>query len=233
MSSSMPSLACADCPVRDKAVCAALDPLEKAKLADIGRTENFIAGETIFAPDDERLACATLIEGVAKLSTLDESGTERIVALLHPAGFLGRLFATHQDFFVTAISDCRICLFPREQFEQVMAGNPKLTAQILRRTLDALEDSRHLIDLMGKRRAIAKVAGFLLMMRDGMCAHPHDDPDAFELPVSRGEMADMLGLTIETVSRQLGKLEKQGLIVRSGTREIGIADPQALKLAAL
>ncbi|MBC2778462.1 Crp/Fnr family transcriptional regulator [Parasphingopyxis marina] len=226
------ALACDDCPVRDKAVCSALDSREKLQLAEIGRTQNFAAGEPIFQAGDDRMACATLIEGVAKLSTIDENGVERIVALLHPSGFLGRLFATHRDFFATALTPCRLCLFPRADFERVMTANPKLTQNILERTLDALEESRKLIDLIGKRRAVARVGGFLLMIEQSMCERPGEAGSAFELPLTRGEIADLLGLTIETVSRQLGALEKAGAISRHGGKGILILDRTALSAVA-
>lgn len=226
------ALACADCPVRDKAVCAALAPDEKIKLAEIGRTQNFAAGEAIFEAHDDRMACATLIDGVAKLSTIDEHGNERIVALLHPAGFLGRLFATHRDFYATALTDCKACLFPRAKFEQVMADNPELTNRILQRTLESLEESRKLIDMIGKRRAVARVASFLLMVEHSMCETPEVSGTVFALPLTRGEIADLLGLTIETVSRQIGVLEKDGLILRIGTRHIRIVDSERLRSVA-
>ncbi|MFN2259179.1 MAG: Crp/Fnr family transcriptional regulator [Parasphingopyxis sp.] len=222
------ALACESCPVRDRAVCASLDPREKLLLAEIGRTEVYPAGATIFEAGDGRMACATLIEGVVKLSTIDEEGVERIVALLHPAGFLGRLFATQGDFFATALTEARLCFFPRGDFERVMAGNPKLTEGILARTLDALEDSRRLIDLIGKRRADARLAGFLLMVDQSMCETPGSEAGLIELPLTRREIADLLGLTIETVSRQLGKLEDRGLIARHGARGVRLRDRDAL-----
>ncbi len=226
------ALACEDCPVRDKAVCAALNADEKLQLAEIGRTRAFAPGDTIFAAGDDHMACATLLEGVVKLSTIDEQGVERIVALLHPAGFLGRLFATHRDFYATALTPARLCLFPRVEFERVMADNPKLMSGIVERTLTSLEESRKLIDLIGKRRSIARVAGFLLMIEKSMCETPGDAGSAFELPLTRGETADLLGLTIETVSRQFGRLEKSGAIARHGNRGIIIRDRQALSDAA-
>lgn len=227
-SMSSTALACESCPVRDRAVCASLDPREKLLLSEIGRTRHFAAGETIFEPGDERMACATLIEGVVKLSTIDAEGVERIVALLHPAGFLGRLFATQGNFFATALTEASLCMFPRGDFERVMAGNPSLTEGILARTLDALDESRRLIDLIGKRRAEARLAGFLLMMEQSMCERPGDEPGLLELPLTRGEIADLLGLTIETVSRQLGKLEGKGLVARHGARGVRIRDRQTL-----
>lgn len=230
MSSS--PLACDDCPVRDHAVCAALDSQQRLELARIGRTRTFERGTTIFAEDDASTACATLIAGLVKLSTIDTDGNERIVAIVHPAGFLGRLFATTTGHRATAITDCRLCLFPRSEFEAVMHGHPALTERILARTLDELDRSRALAMLIGRHEAGPKVAGLLLGLARGSCSDGDGYARRIDLPISRGDMGDMLGLTIETVSRQLTRFERAGLITRMGLRSLAIDDPAGLLAVA-
>lgn len=231
MVSSSP-LACDDCPVRDHAVCAALDGDQRRALSRIGRTRAFERGATIFAADDANTACATLISGLVKLSTIDADGNERIVAIVHPAGFLGRLFATATGYHATAITDCRLCLFPRGDFEAVMHGHPALTERILARTLQELDRSRALTALIGRHDAGAKVAGLLLGMARGSCTDGDGYARQIELPLSRGDMAEMLGITIETVSRQLTRFERAGLITRIGLRSLAIDDPAGLLAVA-
>ena len=133
-------LACADCPVGDSAVCAVLSGQEKLALAGIGRHRTLAAGEHLFDAGDDAIACATLISGSLKLSRLDEDGTERLFGIIHPSGFLGRLFSTQTDVTATALTDARLCIFPRGDFEQVLADRPHLMRQILSRTMDALEE---------------------------------------------------------------------------------------------
>lgn len=224
--------ACAVCAVRDQAVCAALDPEERAELAAIGQHHHFRRGETIFAAGDDSIACATLVSGAAKLSAFDADGVERIVALVHPAGFLGQLFATTVHHDAIALTDCAVCLFPRAGFERVMAEHPALTRAILQRTLAELDASRALTDLIGRREVKARLAGLLLALARAAGPSPCGSADRFDLPLSREEMAGLIGTTIETVSRRLGALEKDGVIRREGARGIRLVDRAALEAEA-
>lgn len=219
---SAPSSACADCPVRDTAVCAALEPEELDRLAAVGRHRTFSRGEIIFAAGDDSVACATLITGAAKLSTLDADGTERIVALIHPAGFLGQLFAGTSRHDVTALTDSHLCIFPRAQFERIMEDHPRLTRIILERTLAELDASRALTDLIGRRDVKARLAGLLLSLSRAASASPCGSASVFDLPLTREEIASLLGTTIESISRRLTELERDGAIARKGARGIEI-----------
>jgi CRP/FNR family transcriptional regulator, anaerobic regulatory protein len=83
--------------------------------------------------------------------------------------------------------------------------------------------------MVGRRSALARVAGLLLALATGASHSPCHIAFEFELPLTRGEMAVMLGMTIETVSRQLTQLETTGTIKRVGARVIAICDPARLK----
>jgi len=223
---------CEDCPVRDQAVCAALDTDELAELASIGRHLDYARGETIFSAGDDSIACATLISGAAKISAVDAEGTERIVALVHPAGFLGQLFAGTARYDLTALTDSRACVFPRAGFERLMESHPKLTRSILERTLAELDESRGLADLLGRRDVKERVAGLLLTFARAAAPSPCGMASEFELPLSREEVASLIGTTIETVSRRLTEMERDGLIERRGARGIALRQPDALAEAA-
>lgn len=225
-------LGCDDCPVRDLAVCAGLGDSERHALARLGRRKSYARGETIFLAGDESLACATLVSGAIKLSRIDSEGVERTVALLHPAGFLARLFATQIDCTATALTATDVCLFPREVIEREMRGHPGFMERVLRATVEQLDESRALIDLIGRRDARARVAGLLLVFLAGCCDGPPADGARIELPLTRGEMASLLGLTIETVSRQMTALEADGAIRRVGLKHLVATRVDLLRAAA-
>lgn len=223
-----PADACADCPVRDQAICAALDEDELQELSRIGDHRSFKRGETIFAAADDSIACATLISGAAKLSAIDEEGVERIVALVHPAGFLGQLFAAPGDLDAVALTDTRLCVFPRAAFERLMADHPRLTRSILERTQAELDASRALTRLIGRRDVRSRVSGLLLALARAASPSPCGTAREFDLILSREEMASLLGTTIESVSRRLSELERAGIIERKGARGLVIRDAPAL-----
>jgi len=221
------ALDCAGCPVRDRAACAALAEDERAGLARMGRHRDLARGEMLFAPGDDS-ACATLLSGLLKIVRTDADGVERIGALVHPAGFTGEIFAAPDDCEVTAASAAQVCIFPRADYANMVAENPRLAAGVARRAMKAASETRALLDLVGRRKADAKVAGLILALADAAGSAPCSPAATFDLPLTRGEMAALLGISIETVSRQLGGLEDAGLIRRHGARGLEIRDTPAL-----
>jgi CRP/FNR family transcriptional regulator len=227
------SLRCDICAVRDRAACASLDQAERRELAKFGHHRRLSRGETLFAAGEDNDLSATLTKGLLKVSSFDADGAEHIVSLIHPAGFAGELFAAQSNHDVIAVTDCELCVFPRAQYEKALDRFPALSRAMLRRSSEALEESRTLMAAVTRRSAGQRVAGFLLALaraaNDAEC-HP---ARAFDLVLTRGEIASLLGLTIETVSRQLTKLEKDGIIRRSGARGVEMLDAARLgKLAA-
>ncbi|MBA4747284.1 MAG: Crp/Fnr family transcriptional regulator [Sphingopyxis sp.] len=227
----MSGLRCDACPARDQAACAALSDTERAQLAAIGTQRTLAAGEMLFAPGDDN-GCATLISGVLKQVRTDADGVERVVALIHPAGFVGELFTPSDECEVRALTDARLCLFPRAAYVRMVEDNPRLAMGVARRALKASAESRALLDLIGRRRTEARVAGLLLALADAAGREPCQPAERFDLPLSRGDMAALLGTTIETVSRQLGALESKALIKRVGRRTLYICDPAGLAAVA-
>ena len=225
-------LDCATCPVRDRAACSALNDEERDELASIGRHITLARGEALFSSADERSGCATLISGALKISSFGEDGTERILSLVHPAGFVGEMFAPVPRHDVIAVTDSRVCVFSGEGYGRAIERFPALGRALLRRSAQDLFESRTLIDLMSRRSARQKVAGFLLSVARAASDSPCHAAREFELPLTRGEIAGLLGITIETVSRQFGRFEQAGVVQRQGRRGLRIAKPAALEALA-
>jgi CRP/FNR family transcriptional regulator len=224
---------CADCGVRDRALCGSLTDAELETLNRLGRRRHVARNETIAWAGDENLVCANLLSGVLKLTAATADGREQIVGLLYPADFVGRPFAEQVDYSITAVTDAELCLFPREPFERVLADHARMERLLLQRVLAALGDARGRIVALGRGSAAGKVAGFLLDVAERAaatgCRASPNAPLTFDLPLSRGEMADVLGLTIETVSRQIGALKRAGIIKLPGGRAVTLVDAAALR----
>ncbi|WP_343344824.1 Crp/Fnr family transcriptional regulator [Sphingomicrobium sp. XHP0239] len=225
-------LDCAHCPVRDSAACSALSDAEREELSRLGRHRTFARGETIFRAGDGNDQCATLTSGLLKIAQVDANGSERILSLVHPAGFAGEMFAPILNHDVVALTDSRLCLFRRSDYEAAMERHPALTNALLRRSARDLYDARTQIALDAKRGAGAKVANLLVALAKAASHSPCHAAARFELPLTRGEMGQLLGLTIETVSRQLTRFEKDGMIEKSGARGILVKDPARLTALA-
>lgn len=220
---------CASCPVKDSAACAVLTEDERDALAAAGRTRDLKRGEMLFAAGDEDAACATLVSGALKVSAVDMDGNEQILALVHPSGFIGELFAPFAHHDVVALTESRLCTFARVDIERAVEEYPALARALLRRSQEDLLATRSLLELNATATAEARLAALL---HDFAAAASHTSchvAQEFELPLTRGEIANMLGLTIETVSRKMGELEKTGAIARKGKRGIEIIDPAHLR----
>ena len=218
---------CADCVVRDHALCSSMTDDELAALADIGRRRIVIKGEVIAWEGDRASVCANLVSGVLKLTTGTEDGREQIVGLLYPGDFVGELFVDEARVTVTALSDADLCFYARDRFEQVLDEHPALERLLLKRTMDSLNDARDRLLVLGRRTAEEKVAGFLIEMSDRLSENGKPALE-FDLPLTRGEIADVLGLTIETVSRQLTRMKSEGLIALPHGRRVALEDRDRL-----
>lgn len=227
---------CADCAVRDQALCGSLDDQELVALNSIGQRRRVPRGATVMWAGDESVICANLLSGVLKLVASTADGREQIVGLLYASDFVGTPFADHADFTITALTDAELCVFPRQAFERVLEDHARMEHVLLQRTLRALNEARGRMLTLARKSAEEKIAGFLLDMasRAGSsgCRATPDGPLTFDLPLTRGQIADVLGLTIETVSRQMTKLKSAGVISLPGGRGITIADQGALELRA-
>lgn len=223
------NLACETCPVKETAACSVLTEEERDALAAAGRTRTIKRGEMLFAAGDEDAACATLVSGALKVSAYDQDGNEQILALVHPAGFIGELFAPFAHHDVVALTESKLCTFARGDIERAIDDYPALARALLRRSQEDLLATRNLLELTAHASAESRLAALLHDFAAAASQSSCHLAREFELPLTRGEIANMLGLTIETVSRKLGELEDTGAIVRKGKRGIEISDSALLQ----
>ena len=203
---------CLDCAVRESALCGAADDDQLAALSAIGRRRVLAAGQVLTWAGDANLLCANIVAGILKVTASAASGREQIVGLLFAGDFVGQPFTEDSTVTVTALVESDLCLYPRERFERALGEAPALERALLRRTMAALNDARERMLTLGQRGAQERVAGFLLDLADRAAPGRRDGAITIDVPVSRRDMADFLGLTIETVSRQLGRLKIQGAV---------------------
>jgi CRP/FNR family transcriptional regulator len=220
---------CDHCPVRHQAVCGAMDNVQLQKLSQIARRKKIPAGQTIISDAEPVDFFANVVSGAVKLTKTLPDGRQQIVGLLFTPDFLGRAYSKSNPYSAEAATDTEICTFPNAAFERLVGEYPGLQQRLFQHTLDELDAARDWMLLLGRKTAEEKVASFLLMLarRSLMvgCAH-QQAPEAanFELPLTRADMADYLGLTIETVSRQLTRLKTAHVIRLSTNRLIQVPD---------
>jgi CRP/FNR family transcriptional regulator len=234
---------CEHCAIRHRSICGALTAAEVNALNGIAVRRKYSAGQTIQWQDEEAGALGNILSGALKLTRTLEDGRQQIVGLLFPSDFLGRTYSDHAAFNAEAASDVEICTFPRARFEELLHRYPDLESRLLARTLDELDAAREWMLLLGRKSAAEKVATFFLHLarRQSQIGFADSAPEiakpggggqiCFRLPLTRADMADYLGLTIETVSRRITHLKKAGIIVVAN-RSITVEGQAALEQAS-
>jgi CRP/FNR family transcriptional regulator len=211
-----------------------LNPQQFASLSRRSYRKRYPAGQLIAGVSATEDWCATVLSGVIKLTKSLPDGRQQIVALLFPSDFLGRPFKAAIPYAAETATEVELCCFSRRHFEHLLAEQADLKQLFLERTLDAVDAARDWMLLLGRKNAREKLADFLLMIgrrtRPAACAAcAADRSQRIELPLSRSEMAECLGLRLETVSRQLSRLEAAGVIKRLDRRGIAICDVHTLE----
>lgn len=225
---------CQSCSIRNRAICADLDDREISLFNSISRKRKLVAGEQLLWEGDEGVLVANVIEGVLKLSKQSVDGKEQILGLAYPSDFVGRPFEQNTPYGVEALSDAVVCVFLRSDFEHFAREHPKLEHKLLERTLTELDRSRRWMLLLGRMNAEQKLASFLIetanRIAPATCGFvPDQGPVNVVLPLTRQQIADVLGLTIETVSRQFTRMKKLGLIDMPSRKEVTFLDRRSLE----
>ncbi len=229
---------CETCAVRHRTVCGALSNEELTSLSRIGRMRKFKAGDIILADEEPTTFFANVISGVIKLEKTSVDGRQQIVGLVFAPDFLGRAYSRSNPYFAQAATDTEICTFPHTGFEQLLRNHPGLEHRLFENTLNELDSAREWMFVLGRKSAQEKVASFLHLIakRQPMIGCQPIELGAhaarFELPLTRADIADFLGLTIETVSRQLSNLKRQGTIQLVSGREVVVPDLRKLESKA-
>ncbi|AMK23037.1 Crp/FNR family transcriptional regulator [Sphingobium sp. TKS] len=222
---------CADCAVRSSAVCKGVSDADLATFHRIGRRSRVSRGQGLIWAGDPHPPCGSLVSGMVKITASTIGGREQIVGLLYPGDFIGQPFAPQAEFTFTALTDAQTCIFAQRDFRRLLDMHSCVEQELLRRMAHSLDLARHRMLMLARQSAGERIAGFLLEMEAAIETPLASEgrPNAFELPLSRGQIAEVLGLTIETVSRQLTKLKNRGIIALSGGRSVAIIDRGGLE----
>lgn len=221
---------CHDCKARLFSVCAALTTEELDELEALSRQISYAPRQTLFSQDDAASAVFNVTDGALRLSRLLPDGRRHVMGFALVGDFLG--LALPERFTVTAetLGPASVCRFERKAFKALVAEKPHLLQRLHARAGDELSLAQDQMMLLGRRTAEEKVASFLMGLR-ARYARIGRESATLELPMGRQDIADHLGLTIETVSRMLTRLDRERaiLIVPGGVR---LLDPARLETIA-
>jgi CRP/FNR family transcriptional regulator len=223
---------CSACAVRPFSVCAALDQADLAEFERIARHVHLAPNEALFTAGQVASSVHTLTAGVARLYKLLPDGRRQVIGFALPGDFLGTTLSDRYSYSVDAVDSVSACGLSVGAFTHFIEQRPHFLLRINEFTTRELMFAQDQMLLLGRRTAEEKVAAFLVGWRERQ-AHAGDERQTITLPMSRQDIADYLGLTIETVSRTLTRFERERLliIIAGGVRLLDSTRAEAVAAA--
>jgi len=218
-SDGQPTNGCLDCKVRLSSVCASLSDDELMLLDAMAQETTFAPKQSMFGQGQPAHSVYNITAGVVRLYNVLRDGRRQIVGFALPGDFLGLAMRDAFGFSADAIDTVTACAFSRPAYAALVDAKPHLLRRLHQFSTHELTLAQDQMMLLGRRTAEERLICFLLTMQErwGKIGKPSV---TVPLPMSRQDIADFLGLTIETVSRTFTKLAKDKtiLIVPDGVR---------------
>lgn len=222
---------CSRCAVSSVAFCAGLTAADVARLSGIAGQVQMPAHDTLFREGDAAEHLYTVIHGAVKLYKLLPDGRRQITAFLFPGDFFGLGVGGAYAYTAETLTPVRLCRFPRPKLDRLLAEAPSFENKLLALTIQDLAQAQEHMLLLGRKTAREKLATFLLRLSRG-ARRRGLAPSPVALPMSRSDIADHLGLTIETVSRTFTQLKREGVIGIPDLSHVILHQPEALRTIA-
>ena len=188
--------------------------------------------EALFMAGEPATSVHNLTSGVARLYKLLPDGRRQVIGFALPGDFLGTSPSDRYTFSADAVDAITVCRLSREAFTHFIEHRPHFLLRINEFAARELMLTQDHMLLLGRRTAEEKVAAFLVGWRERL-NHIGDKRQTISLPMSRQDIADYLGLRIETVSRTLTRFEREKIlvIVAGGVRLLDSIRAEALAAA--
>jgi len=218
---------CAACPIRPLSVCRDLSQDELRQMEAIMRPAHFAAGTPIFDEGEAADYRFNVISGSVKIYNLMSDGRRQIVGFLFPGDFLGLSQSEVYAYSAESMTATELCRFSHASLENLVNRIPALERRFLGVAVNELAVAQDQMLLLGRKTAMEKVASFLLMLSKrarerGQAENP------ILMPMTRSDLGDYLGLTMETVSRTMSQLKADGVIAQMPGSKLDLKNFEAL-----
>lgn len=192
---------------------------------ELGTARTVAKDEEIFAEGDRAAYFYKVVSGAVRTFKLLSDGRRQIDAFHLPGDIFGLESGDEHRFSAEALGDATVIAYRRCSMDVLASRDQAFANQVIASMMRSLERAQEHMLLLGRKHALEKIATFLLVLSERLTDDSHVD-----LPMSRIDIADHLGLTIETVSRSLTQLERQGIIeLPAHRRSIVLRDKAALE----
>jgi CRP/FNR family transcriptional regulator len=218
---------CAACSARFLSVCAATDDDHLPALAELTTPVEVEAHRTFVMAGEPANHLFNITEGVVKVYRLLPDGRQQITGFLFTGDFLGLAPGSVYAFSAEAVTRVRYCRFARKPLERFLGEVPEMQKKLLTIASNELAAAQEQMVLLGRKTAREKLASFLIALSHRVRRLGKSE-DALDLPMTRADIADYLGLTTETVSRTFTRFRAAGLIELPKAGGVRLRDRAAL-----
>lgn len=218
---------CSQCEVRHLAICSVLEDEDLRALEAITEHRSKKSGETIFDEGDPSNHLFNVSSGTVRIYKMLPDGRRQITGFLFAGDFLGLASAEAYAYGAEAVTDAHLCRFSKTSFQDLALRYPRLRKRLFDRANDELTAAQEQMLLLGRKAPQEKLASFLLRLsrhNQKWGLPPHE----IKLDMTREDIADYLGLTVETVSRTFTRLKTSNLISLPSRNRVIIEDTDAL-----
>lgn len=208
--------ACQTCIVRQFAESAPGSGSRYHQLIGQVRRTHFAPRKNLFTQGEPFAAVQIVTSGVVRLSRALLNGRRQVLGFALPGDLLDASLTPTHDFSADAVDQVLICQTPREVFATFVDSEPRLVRRLNDMLIEKLRCAEHQMAVLGHKSALERVACFVHNLHSRW-AKVDPRRKSFSMPMLQSDIADFLGLTIETVNRMLAQLVREGVIARSGT----------------
>ncbi len=221
-------LLCQQCLARNSALCSAMADDEIDHLFSIAHQVKVDEGGYLLHEEDSAKFVYNLSYGVCTLERLASDGSRQIMAFVYPGDFIGINSGPFYSVSVQALSPVTACRWQMKDLQDLYHTHPILEQRVHEIASRVLAATMDQLFVLGRKNAVEKIAYFLLYI-DGRQRKYDGHSDSFILPMTRIDIADYLGVTVETVSRAFSSLKKKGLIDLSQAWVVTLKDREGLR----
>jgi CRP/FNR family transcriptional regulator len=198
----------------------------------LGTMQRLRPEQSVFHEGDPAKRVFMVTHGALKLYTLLADGRRQITGFMFPGDFLGVSVDEEYALTVEALEDSELWWFSRDMFDRFISEHPQVERELYRLAANELAEAQRQMVLLGRKSATERLASFFLSLLERAERASGTPETRFDLPMSRIDIADYLGLTKETVSRMLAELRTLGLIRLQAQNRVEVLDRERLKAVA-
>jgi len=205
---------CQNCSISELCLPFSLSNKELDSLDDIiDRKRPIHKGDKIFSDGQELHALFAIRSGTFKTFTVNEQGEEQITGFHLAGDLLGfdAIAESEHPSFAQALETSMVCEIPYDNLDQLSNTMPKLKKQVLRLMSHEIKTDQEMLTLLNRKNAEQRVATFIVSLSERYHARGLSATE-FRLTMTRSDIGNYIGLTVETISRLLNRFHKSGLI---------------------